>query len=130
MNRRIGHVTILVNDYDEAINFYTNTLGFTLLSDQSFGEGMRWVTIAPSKQTETAIVLVEADTEEKRALVGTQAAGHVFLVIETDDFIRDYSNMKEQGVSFLSEPKEMPWGLEAVFEDLYGNRFDLLQVKL
>jgi catechol 2,3-dioxygenase-like lactoylglutathione lyase family enzyme len=129
MNRKIGHVTILVNDYDEAIHFYTNTLGFTLLSDQSFGEGMRWVTVAPSKQCETAIVFVKADTEEKRELVGSQAAGHVFLVIETDDFIRDYSNMMEKGVTFLGEPKEMPWGLEIVFEDLYGNRIDLLQVK-
>jgi catechol 2,3-dioxygenase-like lactoylglutathione lyase family enzyme len=129
MNRKIGHVTILVNDYDEAIDFYTNSLGFTILSDQSFGEGMRWVTVAPSKQCETAVVFVKADTEEKRELVGSQSAGHVFLVIETDDFIRDYSNMKEKGVTFLGEPKEMPWGLEIVFEDLYGNRIDLLQVK-
>ncbi|MGM0875178.1 MAG: VOC family protein [Bacillota bacterium] len=131
MNRKIGHITILVKDYDEAIDFYTNSLGFTLISDNSFGEGMRmrWVTVAPSRQHETAIVFVEADTEEKRVLVGSQAAQHVFLVIETDDCFRDYSNMKEKGVTFLGEPKEMPWGIEVVFEDLYGNRFDLLQVK-
>jgi catechol 2,3-dioxygenase-like lactoylglutathione lyase family enzyme len=129
MDRKIGHVTILVNDYDEAIDYYTNTLGFALLTDNTFGEGMRWVTVAPSKNHETAIVFVKADTEEKKERVGTQAAGHVFLVIETADFIRDYSSMKEKGVTFLSEPKEMPWGLEVVFEDLYGNRFDLLQVK-
>lgn len=129
MDRKIGHVTILVNDYDEAIDYYTNTLGFAVLTDNTFGEGMRWVTVAPSKNHETAIVFVEADTEEKKERVGTQAAGHVFLVIETADFIRDYSSMKEKGVTFLSEPKEMPWGLEVVFEDLYGNRFDLLQVK-
>ncbi|QGQ48412.1 VOC family protein [Metabacillus sediminilitoris] len=129
MNRKIGHVTILVNDYDEAIDFYINTLGFILLTDNSFGEGMRWVTVAPSKNHETAIVFVEADSEAKRERVGSQAAGHVFLVIETDDFIRDYSSMKEKGVTFLGEPKEMPWGVEIVFEDLYGNRFDLLQVK-
>jgi catechol 2,3-dioxygenase-like lactoylglutathione lyase family enzyme len=129
MNRKIGHITILVNDYDEAIDFYTNTLGFTLITDNSFGEGMRWVTVAPSKQNETAIVFVEADTDEKKHLVGSQAAQHVFLVIETDDFFRDYSLMKEKGVTFLGEPNEMPWGIEVVFEDLYGNRFDLLQVK-
>lgn len=129
MDRKIGHVTILVNDYDEAIDYYTNTLGFAVLTDNTFGEGMRWVTVAPSKNHETAIVFVEADTEEKKERVGSQAAGHVFLVIETADFIRDYSSMKEKGVTFLSEPKEMPWGLEVVFEDLYGNRFDLLQVK-
>jgi catechol 2,3-dioxygenase-like lactoylglutathione lyase family enzyme len=129
MNRKIGHITILVNDYDEAIDFYTNTLGFTLITDNSFGEGMRWVTVAPSKQNETAIVFVKADTDEKKQLVGSQAAQRVFLVIETDDFFRDYSLMKEQGVTFLGEPNEMPWGIEVVFEDLYGNRFDLLQVK-
>lgn len=129
MNRKIGHITILVNDYDEAIDFYTNTLGFTLITDNSFGEGMRWVTVAPSKQNETAIVFVEADTDEKKQLVGSQAAQRVFLVIETDDFFRDFSLMKEKGVTFLGEPNEMPWGIEVVFEDLYGNRFDLLQVK-
>jgi catechol 2,3-dioxygenase-like lactoylglutathione lyase family enzyme len=129
MNRKLGHVTILVNDYDEAIDYYTNKLGFELLTDNTFGEGFRWVTVAPSKNHETAIVFVEADTEEKKARVGSQAAGHVFLVIETDDFIRDYTSMKEKDVTFLGEPTEMPWGLEVVFEDLYGNRFDLLQVK-
>jgi catechol 2,3-dioxygenase-like lactoylglutathione lyase family enzyme len=129
MTRKIGHITILVNDYDEAIDYYTNTLDFTLISDNSFGEGMRWVTVAPAKQHETAIVFVEADTDEKKERVGSQAAGHVFLVIETDDCIRDYHNMKEKGVTFLGEPKDMPWGIEVVFEDLYGNRYDLLQVK-
>jgi catechol 2,3-dioxygenase-like lactoylglutathione lyase family enzyme len=129
MNRKIGHITILVNDYDEAIDYYTNSLGFTLITDHSFGEGMRWVTVAPSKQHETAIVFVEAETEDKMDRVGSQAAKHVFLVIETDDCIRDYTIMKEKGVTFLGEPKDMPWGIEVVFEDLYGNRFDLLQVK-
>ncbi|OAS82997.1 MULTISPECIES: VOC family protein [Metabacillus] len=129
MTRKIGHITILVKDYDEAIDYYTNTLDFTLISDNSFGEGMRWVTVAPAKQHETAIVFVEADTDDKKERVGSQAAGHVFLVIETDDCIRDYQNMKEKGVTFLGEPKDMPWGIEVVFEDLYGNRYDLLQVK-
>lgn len=129
MTRKIGHITILVKDYDEAIDYYTNTLDFTLISDNSFGEDMRWVTVAPAKQHETAIVFVEADTDDKKERVGSQAAGHVFLVIETDDCIRDYQNMKEKGVTFLGKPKDMPWGIEVVFEDLYGNRYDLLQVK-
>jgi len=129
MNRKIGHITILVSDYDEAICFYTNTLGFVLLTDNQFGEGMRWVTVAPSQESETAIVFVKADTDEKNARVGSQAAQHVFLVIETDDCIRDYHRMKEKGVTFHGEPNDMPWGIEVVFEDLYGNRFDLLQVK-
>jgi predicted enzyme related to lactoylglutathione lyase len=129
MNRKIGHLTILVNNYDEAIDYYTNVLGFTLLSDQSFGEGMRWVTVVPSKRSETAIVFVQADTDAKKERVGSQAAQHVFLVIETDDLNRDYTTMKEKGVTFFGEPREVPWGIEVVFEDLYGNRFDLLQVK-
>ncbi|UHA61219.1 VOC family protein [Metabacillus litoralis] len=129
MNRKIGHITILVSDYDEAIDYYVNKLGFVLLTDNSFGEGMRWVTVASSRESETAIVFVEADTAEKKARVGSQAADHVFLVIETDDCLREYHIMKEKGVRFLGEPQEMPWGTEVVFEDLYGNRFDLLQVK-
>lgn len=129
MSRKIGHITILVSDYDEAIDYYVNKLGFVLLTDNSFGEDMRWVTVASSRESETAIVFVEADTVEKKARVGSQAADHVFLVIETDDCLREYHIMKEKGVRFLGEPQEMPWGTEVVFEDLYGNRFDLLQVK-
>lgn len=129
MSRKIGHITILVSDYDEAIDYYVNKLGFVLLTDNSFGEGMRWVTVASSRESETAIVFVEADTVEKKARVGSQAAEHVFLVIETNDCLREYHIMKEKGVRFLGEPQEMPWGTEVVFEDLYGNRFDLLQVK-
>ncbi|MFV2047373.1 VOC family protein [Metabacillus sp. YM-086] len=129
MSRKIGHITILVSDYDEAIDYYVNKLGFVLLTDNSFGEGMRWVTVAPSRESGTPIVFVEADNDEKKARVGSQAAEHVFLVIETNDCLREYHIMKEKGVRFLGEPQEMPWGTEVVFEDLYGNRFDLLQVK-
>ena len=125
--RKIGHVSILVNDYDEAIDFYVNKAGFDLLTDNDFGDGMRWVTVAPSKENDAAIVFVKADTEIKRARVGSQAGEHVFLVVETDDCLRDYKRMKEKGVSFVSEPKHVSWGIEAVFEDLYGNQLDLLQ---
>lgn len=127
MKRKIGHVTILVKDYDEAIDFYVNKAGFILLADNAFGNGMRWVSVAPSKDSETAIVFVEADTAEKVARLGTQAANHVFLVIQTDDCYRDYEKMKSNGVNFFGEPKEVPWGIEVVFEDLYGNRLDLVQ---
>jgi len=127
MMKKLGHVTILVKNYDEAIDFYTKKAGFALITDNAFGNGMRWVTVAPSKDSETAIVFVEADTADKVARVGTQAADHVFLVIQTDDCYRDYEKMKSNGVHFLSEPKEVPWGVEVVFEDLYGNRLDLLQ---
>lgn len=127
MHRKIGHISILVNNYDEAIDFYTNKAGFVLLTDQAFGNGMRWVTAAPSRDAETAIVFAEADTPEKAARVGTQAADHVFLVVQTDDCYRDYEKMRSKGVTFLGEPSEVPWGVEVVFEDLYGNRLDLVQ---
>ncbi|GBG06672.1 glyoxalase [Paenibacillus agaridevorans] len=127
MKRTIGHVTILVEDYDEAIAFYRDKAGFELLADNEFGGGMRWVSLAPSRECQTAIVLVLADSEEKRARVGSQVANHVNLVIQTDDCRRDYEVMKAAGVKFFGEPNEVPWGVEVVFEDLYGNRFDLLQ---
>jgi len=127
MNKKIGYVTILVKDYDEAIQFYTEKLGFELLADNSFGNGMRWVSIAPSSNNETSIVLVEANTSEKIERLGSQAANHVFLVIHTDDCRLDYEEMKSRGVHFFGEPNDVPWGVEVVFEDLYGNRFDLVQ---
>lgn len=127
MTRKITHVTVIVKNYDEAIQFYTEKLGFELVTDNSFGQGMRWVTVAPSRDNETAIVLVEADSKDKVERLGSQAANHVFLVIHTDDCRRDYEEMKARGVHFLSEPNEVPWGIEVVFEDLYGNRFDMVE---
>jgi catechol 2,3-dioxygenase-like lactoylglutathione lyase family enzyme len=127
MGKKIGFVTILVKDYDEAIKFYKEKLGFVLLADNSFGNGMRWVNVAPSSNNETSIVLVEADTIEKMERLGSQAANHVFLVIHTDDCRSDYEEMKARGVHFFGEPGDVPWGVEVVFEDLYGNRFDLVQ---
>ncbi|NIK75377.1 putative enzyme related to lactoylglutathione lyase [Paenibacillus castaneae] len=127
MSRKMGYITILVKEYEEAITFYKEKLGFELITDNSFGGGIRWVTVAPSSNNETAIVLVRADTDEKLERLGSQAANHVFLVIHTDDCRRDYEQMKSRGVHFLGEPKDVPWGVEVVFEDLYGNRFDLVQ---
>ncbi|RRJ64158.1 glyoxalase [Paenibacillus oralis] len=125
--KKIGHVTLLVKNYAEAIEFYTKKAGFVLLTDNAFGGGMRWVTAAPSQDAGTAIVFVEADTADKAAKVGSQAAGHVFLAVQTEDCYRDYKHMKANGVNFFGEPKEVPWGIEVVFEDLYGNRLDLVQ---
>jgi predicted enzyme related to lactoylglutathione lyase len=127
MFNKIGHITILVRDFDEAIAFYTESMGFEMLTDNEFGSDFRWVTVAPSKGSETAIVFVKADTEEKIQRVGSQVANHVLLVVETDDCRGDYEKMKAKGVKFFGEPKDMPWGIEVVFEDLYGNRYDLLQ---
>jgi len=127
MLKKIGHITVLVRDYDEAIEFYVGKLGFALMADNAFGPGMRWVAVAPSKDAETAIVFVEADTPEKSERVGTQASNHVFLVVQTDDCRRDYEAMKSRGVVFFGEPQNVPWGVEIVFEDLYGNRLDLVE---
>ena len=124
---KIGHITVFVRDYDEAIEFYTKRLGFQLLTDNDFGNGNRWVTVASQCQNETAIVFVKADSEEKLNLVGNQASDHVFLTIITDNCIRDYETMKSKKVKFYGEPTEVPWGIEVVFEDLYGNKFDLVQ---
>ncbi|MCM3700112.1 VOC family protein [Paenibacillus macerans] len=125
--KKLGHLTLLVKNYDEAIEFYTKKAGFILLTDNAFGGGMRWVTVAPAQDAGTAIVFVEADTADKAARVGSQAAGHVFLTVQTDDCYRDYEKMKANGIKFFGEPKEVPWGIEVVFEDLYGNRLDLVQ---
>lgn len=127
MLRKIGHITVFVRDDEEAIHFYTEKLGFELLSDSPFGDGFRWVTVAPGKQDGSAIVFVKADTEKKRQAIGKQAIDHVFLVVETDNIEEAYLSMKAKGVEFLGAPQEVPWGKEVMFKDLYGNLFDLVE---
>lgn len=126
--KKFGHLTILVNDYDEALDFYTQKLGFVKKSDNQFGGGNRWLTVAPPDQTDIEIIFVKADTPEKHELVGKQASDHVFLTLQTDDCWKDFKEMKEKGVHFFGEPTEQFYGTEVVFKDLYGNRFDLIQV--
>src|SRR5690554_4272484 len=126
--KKFGHLTILVNDYEEALEFYTDKLGFIKTSDNQFGKGNRWLTVAPPDQTDLEIIFVKADTTEKQAVVGKQAANHVFLTLQTDDCWRDFKIMQEMGVHFLGKPTEQFYGTEVVFEDLYGNKFDLIQV--
>lgn len=128
MIRKMGYITILVEDLDEAIKFYTEKLGFELTADSQFGD-FRWVTVALSSQPDIGIVFVKADTENKRNRLGSQVADHVFITLETDDVDRDYKTMKEKGVVFYGEPQDKPYGREVVFEDLYGNRFDLITVR-
>ena len=120
-------ITILVTDHDEAKKFYTEKLGFAVWSDQEFGSDMRWLVVSPQNENECRLTLVKADTAEKQAAVGKQAPGHVLVVFETDDILKSYEDMKKQGVAFHGEPKNMPWGQEVVFEDLYGNLFDLVE---
>jgi len=124
---RIGHVTLLVKDFEEALGFYVDKLGFDKRQDTKFWGDMRWVTVSPKNQTDLELTFVLADTDEKRAALGKQAGDHVFMTLETDDCKRDFEALKAKGVKFYDEPTEQAWGVEVVFEDLYGNLFDLVQ---
>jgi catechol 2,3-dioxygenase-like lactoylglutathione lyase family enzyme len=124
---KIGHITLLVKDQDEAAKFYVEKLGFQKRKDTFVWENMRWVTVSPKDQPDLELTFVKADTEDKLKALGKQAGDHVFLTLETDDCRRDYNAMKAKGVKFYGEPTEQAWGIEVVFEDLYGNLFDLVQ---
>jgi catechol 2,3-dioxygenase-like lactoylglutathione lyase family enzyme len=127
MHQSIVHVALVVRDYDEAIAFFTHTLRFTLLEDAYQPEqDKRWVLVAPPGGG-AALLLARASTPEQERFVGNQAGGRVFLFLRTDDFWRDYDEMRERGVRFVREPATMPYGTVAVFEDLYGNWWDLVE---
>ncbi len=129
MKQKIGYIAVLVRDYDEAIQYYTAILGFQLITDSVMGNGgKRWVLVAPTGASECRLLLARAVTAEEAAAVGRQAGGRVFLFLHTDDFWRDYRVYSARGVEFCEEPREEPYGTVAVFEDLYGNRWDLLQL--
>lgn len=125
--QRITQFAITVHEYDEAIDFYVNKLEFELLEDTDLGNEKRWVRVAPRGTSGAGILLARAVTEAQRASVGNQTGGRVFVFIETDDFQRDYDAYRARGVKFVRPITEEPFGTVAVFEDLYGNRFDLIQ---
>ena len=128
MKQAIGLVSLVVREYDEAIAFYVGALGFTLVEDSYVPEqDKRWVVVAPPGSTESSLLLARASTAEQAAHVGNQTGGRVFLFLYTDDFDRDYANYKAKGVAFVREPKEEPYGTVAVFRDLYGSLWDLIQ---
>jgi catechol 2,3-dioxygenase-like lactoylglutathione lyase family enzyme len=127
MQQRLSLISLLVADYDEAITYYTQKLGFDLLEDSPQGE-KRWVVIRPKGASETAILLAKASNEQQKQQIGNQCGGRVFLFLHTDDFWRDHSLMQQHGVKFLETPREEAYGTVAVFEDLYGTRWDLLQL--
>lgn len=130
MKQSIGQVAIVVSEYDEAITFYTSTLGFTLIEDTYIPEqDKRWVIVAPPNSTESRVLLARAANDEQASRIGNQTGGRVFMFLFTDDFWRDYKNYQSKGVVFVREPKEETYGTVAVFEDLYGNLWDLLQPK-
>ncbi len=127
MKQKIGYISLIVPNYDEARDYYTETLNFDLLEDTDMGDGKRWLLIAPKGSTGTAIVLAEAKTNKEKRIVGNQGAGRVWLFLHTDDFYRDYDNYRNGGVQFLEEPRTEPYGTVAVFIDTFGNKWDLLQ---
>ncbi len=129
MNQHITHFALVVNDYDEAIAFYTQQLNFHLLEDTVLSETKRWVLVAPQGAKECAILLAKAATEEQKSRIGNQTGGRVFLFLNTDDFWRDYHTMTAKGIKFIRGPLEEDYGTVAVFEDLYGNLWDLIERK-
>lgn len=128
MQQAIAHISLLVRDYDEAIEFYVGTLGFRLVEDSPRPEeGKRWVVVAPAGSSCASLLLARASGPAQLATVGAQTGGRVFLFLQTDDFWRDYAYYRSAGVKFIRPPSEQSYGTVAVFEDLYGNLWDLLQ---
>jgi len=131
MKQSIVHVALVVRDYDEAIAFYTQKLHFTLLEDTYQPlQDKRWVVVSPPDSVGTTLLLAKASKPEQEPFVGNQTGGRVFLFLNTDDFWRDYTEMFAKGIKFIRSPKEEAYGLVAVFEDLYGNLWDLLQLNV
>jgi catechol 2,3-dioxygenase-like lactoylglutathione lyase family enzyme len=127
VKQNIAHVAIVVRDYDEAIAFYANVLGFEVIEDTNLGGDKRWVLVAPPNSAGTALLLARAATPEQAARIGNQTGGRVFLFLHTDDSWRDYHAMRARGITFETQPRQEPYGTVAVFADLYGNRWDLVE---
>ena len=127
MKRSIANVSIVVRDYDEAIAWYTSCLGFVVLEDVALAAEKRWVRVGPAHAVGAALLLARASGPEQLTRVGNQTGGRVFLFLHTDDFWRDYRDMQGHGVRFVEAPREESYGTVVVFEDLYGNRWDLVE---
>ena len=127
MHQSLAHIALVVNDYDEAINFYTQTLHFTLVEDKVMSATKRWVMIAPPGSTGTTLLLAKAANEEQQSRVGNQTGGRVFLFLYTDDIDRDYKNLIDKKVTIVRELENQPHGKVLVFADLYGNLWDLIE---
>jgi catechol 2,3-dioxygenase-like lactoylglutathione lyase family enzyme len=128
MTQSLAHVALVVRDYDEAIGWFTGKLGFVLLADEEQpAEDKRWVLVAPPGGAGTSLLLARAATPAQEAFIGNQTGGRVFLFLATDDFARDHAAMTAKGVTFVRPPKTAPYGMVAVFEDLYGNLWDLVE---
>lgn len=128
IQQQIGNIALVVDNYDDAIAFYTKKLQFTLLEDTNLGGGKRWVQVSPPNSNGTNLLLAQASNEEQKQSVGNQTGGRVFLFLQTNDFWRDYELMRANGVVFNEEPRVEEYGTVVVFQDLYGNKWDLLQL--
>jgi catechol 2,3-dioxygenase-like lactoylglutathione lyase family enzyme len=126
MTQTLAQVTLVVREYDEAIAFFTHQLGFHLLEDSTLSDGKRWVVVGPHGASSLRLLLARASTPEEIRSIGNQTGGRVFLFLHTDNVWNDYRNMQSRGVKFLETPREESYGTVAVFEDLYGNKWDLL----
>lgn len=127
MKQQITQIALVVNDYDEAIRFYTEMLDFTLIEDTQLSETKRWVRVAPAGSNGFCLLLAQAANEEQHSRIGNQTGGRVFLFLYTDDFWRDYNRWRERGVVFIRDPHVESYGIVSVFEDLYGNLWDLIE---
>lgn len=127
MKQNLAHVAIVVDDYDNAIAFYTQKLHFTLVEDTILCDTKRWVLVRPQGATECSILLAKAATEEQKSRIGNQTGGRVFLFLSTDNFRRDYQNLLDNKIKIVREPSNEAYGIVAVFEDLYGNLWDLIE---
>lgn len=128
MRQSIALTALLVDEYDRAIGYFTKTLGFTLAEDRAMGSAKRWVVVCPPGSSEGGLLLARAADERQRSAIGNQSGGRVFLFLQTDDFERDHAAFTARGVKFLEGPRREDYGTVAVFEDLYGNRWDLIQL--
>ncbi len=128
VQQQIGNIALVVENYDDAIEFYTQKLQFTLVEDTDLGGGKRWVQVAPPNSNGTNLLLAQASTESQTQAIGNQTGGRVFLFLQTNDFWRDYESMKAKGVTLNEEPRVEEYGTVVVFQDLYGNKWDLLQL--
>ena len=128
VQQQIGNIALVVESYDDAIDFYTKKLQFTLVEDTDLGGGKRWVQVSPPNSNGTNLLLAQASTDEQTQFIGNQTGGRVFLFLQTNDFWRDYELMKANGVVFNEAPRIEAYGTVVVFQDLYGNKWDLLQL--
>jgi catechol 2,3-dioxygenase-like lactoylglutathione lyase family enzyme len=129
LKQHIAHIALVVDDYDKAIEFYTQKLNFNLIEDTVLSETKRWVLVAPNGSSECKLLLAKAASEEQQSRVGNQTGGRVFLFLYTDNFERDYNEMKSKGIEFVRPPSKESYGTVAVFKDLYGNLWDLIESK-